>query len=108
MPFDVARAYWYAKVYEGVLGVPHACYSTEEFVVALSGSIEIEIECASGIKTFNLNYPDKGVYIPAMSWRSIFSSEAAAVLILSSTPYDPNDCISDYGLFHTLINQNDR
>ncbi|MDE5801186.1 MAG: FdtA/QdtA family cupin domain-containing protein [Paramuribaculum sp.] len=106
LPFECVRAYWHTNFPTGEIGVPLAWYTTQEIVVVLSGSVEIETEGKSGFKTLRLDRPDHGAYIPPMTWRRIYSrSENAVALIVTSTLYDSTDCITDYDKFHNLISE---
>jgi hypothetical protein len=51
-------------------------------------------------KSFSLNRSYNGLYVPKGYWREMenFSTNSLA-LVLSSTKYDTNDYIRDYGEF---------
>lgn len=104
LPFGIARTCWLTGSCNGEACSPAARYSTEEFVVPLCGSIEVTVEGASGFTTFRLDRPDRGVFIPAMTWRRIYCATDATVMIVCSTLYDRTDCIVDHEQFTNLIN----
>ena len=85
----------------------HAYYSSQEFIVAISGSFDVITENADGIKKFTLSKADTGLYIPQMTWRELdnFATNSVA-LIVSSTLYDEVDYIRDKTYFDQLLTDN--
>jgi hypothetical protein len=75
----------------------HAYKQTEEFIVALSGSFDVEIDDGTNKQVFPLNRSYYGLYVPNGMWRTMtnFSTNSLA-LVLSSTDYDEQDYVSDY------------
>ena len=81
------------------------CYKeNEEFIVALSGSFDVELDDGRNKQTFSLNRSYFGVYVPKGMWRTMknFSTNSLA-LVLSSTEYDKDDYIMDYEEFKTWV-----
>ena len=97
IPFEIKRAHWIYDVPGGVNRGGHAYKKTEEFIVALSGSFDVEIDDGEGKTTYSLNRSYLGVYVPNGLWRTMtnFSTNSLA-LVLSSTEYDERDYVSDY------------
>ena len=81
----------------------HAYKTTEELVIALSGSFDVVIDDGKERKTFVLNRSYYGLYIPKGLWREMinFSTNSLA-LEFASTPYDKNDYIRNYNDFLKL------
>ena len=96
IPFRIERTYWLYEVPGGELREGHAFKKNKEFIIALSGSFDIEIQYEENYKVYTLNRPYKGLYIPNLKWRRItnFSTNSVA-LIVSSTKFDTNDYIKD-------------
>lgn len=104
LPFDMCRAYWISDAPAGSRRYGHAYYTNAEVIVALSGSIEVSTEIAGEISHFTLSSPDKGLYIPPMTWREIYNfSTNAVTLVMASTLYDEVDYIRDKTQFDQLI-----
>lgn len=103
IPFDVARAFWIYDVPGGEHRGGHAYKTSEEFIVALSGSFDVVLDTGKEKKTYHLNRSYYGLYVPKMVWREMnnFSTNSLA-LVLSSTMYDASDYIRDYSQFKTL------
>lgn len=103
IPFKVERTFWIYDVPGGESRGGHAYRSTEEFIVALSGSFDVVLDDGKERKTFSLNRSYYGLYVPKMIWREMtnFSTNSVA-LVLSSTKYDAADYIRDYELFKKI------
>ena len=104
IPFEIKRVYWIYDVPGGKDRGAHAYKENEEFIVALSGSFDIELDDGSNKQTFSLNRSYFGVYVPKGMWRTMknFSTNSLA-LVLSSTKYDKDDYIMDYEEFKTWV-----
>ena len=103
IPFEIKRTYWLYDVPGGESRGGHAYRETEEFVIALSGSFDVIVDDGKEKKTFHLNRPYYGLYIPKGMWREMdnFSTNSLA-LEFASTNYNPEDYIRDYNEFLKL------
>ena len=97
IPFEIKRVHWIYDVPGGVNRGSHAYKETQEFIVALSGSFDVEVDDGSSKQVFPLNRSYYGLYVPNGMWRTMtnFSTNSLA-LVLSSTDYDENDYIMEY------------
>lgn len=100
IPFDIKRVYWIYDVPGGCDRGGHAYKENQEFIVALSGAFDVELDDGRQKKTFSLNRSYNGLYVPKGMWRKMtnFSTNSLA-LVLSSTEYDVSDYIMDYEEF---------
>ena len=100
IPFEIRRTYWLYDVPGGEARGGHAYKENQEFIVALSGSLDVVLDDGSEKKTFTLNRSYYGLYVPKGLWREMenFSTNSLA-LVLSSTVYDANDYIRDHDEF---------
>ncbi len=96
LPFAIKRVHWIYDVPGGEERGGVAYKTTEEFIVAMSGSFDVVVKNSEREWKFSLNRSYMGVYIPAGYWRAVenFSSNSVAV-IAASTYYDPNDAVRD-------------
>lgn len=96
IPFEIKRVHWIYDVPGGENRGGVAYKTTEEFIVAMSGSFDVVVRDGEKEWKFFLNRSYKGVYIPAGYWRSIenYSSNSVAV-IAASTFYDPADAVRE-------------
>lgn len=104
IPFKIERVYWIYNVPGGNSRVGTAFKKSKEFIVAITGSIEVEINFSKEVKTYTLSRPNKGLYIPNLTWRNLksFSTNAVA-MVVSSNKFDSKDYIRDYTRFKKLV-----
>lgn len=100
VPFKIERTYWIYDVPGGEARGGHAYKDNQEFVIALSGSFDVEIDDGKKKQLFSLNRSYYGLYMPNGLWREMrnFSTNSLA-LVLSSTPYSEVDYIRSYDEF---------
>lgn len=100
LPFKVERVFWTYYTPESIVRGRHSHYQTEQVLVAVTGRIIVTTDNGKGeIKTFVLDEPNKGVYIPPHVWHTMQYSHTAIQMVLASMPYDPNDYIRDFNDF---------
>jgi hypothetical protein len=103
IPFKIKRVYWIYDVPGGEIRGGHAFRSTEEIIIALSGSFDVILH--NGVKEFryHLNRSYFGVHIPKMMWRKLenFSTNSLA-LIIASTEYYEHDYLRDFDVFKSI------
>lgn len=100
LPFTIKRVHWIYDVPGGETRGGLAYKEAEEFIVAMSGSFEVEVDDGFERERFLLNRSYYGRYIPRGMWRSIvnFSTNSVATIV-ASTFYDPDDAIRDYDCY---------
>lgn len=96
----IRRAYWIYDVPGGYARGEHAYKQNEEFIVALSGSFDVELDDGNEKRVFSLNRSYNGVLVPKGTWRKMlnFSTNSLA-LVLASMPFDVNDYVFNYKEF---------
>ena len=100
VPFRIQRVYWIHSVPEGEERGKHSNKVSSEFVVAVSGSVDITLEDINGRTTYHLDAKDKGLLIPPDTWDEIRNFSPDAVLIvLASHSYDESTYIHSYDEF---------
>ena len=100
LSFRIRRVYWIYDVPGGESRGGHAFKSTEELIVALSGSFDVVLNDGEKEYRFSLNRSYYGLYVPSMMWRLIenFSTNSLA-LVIASTDYSINEYIRDFNEF---------
>jgi hypothetical protein len=100
IPFKIKRSYWIYDVPGGQVRGGHAFKEQMEFIVALSGSLDILVDNGEKKEIFSLNRSYYGLFLPAGLWRQMmnFSTNSLA-MVLSSTHFNENDYIYDYKEF---------
>ncbi|MCX2719849.1 sugar 3,4-ketoisomerase [Lentiprolixibacter aurantiacus] len=96
IPFEIKRTFWIYDVPGGEIRGGHAYCEQEEFIVAMSGSLDVILfDGLSEIK-YSLNRSFYGLYVPNGYWRHMENfSTNSLVLVASSTFYDAKDYIRD-------------
>ena len=101
IPFDIKRVYYLYMVPEVARGA-HAHKELQQLLIATSGSVEVIMDDGQNKKSFMLDKPWKGLYVPAGLWRDLENFSGGAVLLcLASEKYDAEDYIRDYDAFLT-------
>jgi hypothetical protein len=104
VPFEIKRVFYLYDVPGGETRAGHALMKTEQFIIAASGSFDLNLDDGNERRTIGLNRSWKGVYIPAMVWRELVNFSSAGVcLVLASGHYDEGEYIRDYGEFRREV-----
>ena len=102
IPFDIKRVYWTYYTPQDVIRGGHAHKKLEQVIFAVSGTIEFNtVDLQDNKKTFILDSPSKGLYIPELIWRDIKFSHSAVLLCLASEIYDEEDYFRNFEEFKT-------
>lgn len=103
VPFKIMRTYWIYDVPGGEIRGGHAFIEQQEFIVVLSGSLDIIVFDGIKKKKFSLNRSYYGLYIPKGLWRHMenFSTNTFA-LVVSNTAFDEKDYIRNIEEFKKI------
>ena len=104
IPFEIKRVFWTYNVPGGETRGGHAYKTQEEVIIALSGSFNVVVTDKNGDQVkIHLNRGYEGLYLPPNTWRHLenFSTNTVS-LHLSSSVYDANDYIRDFGEYKSL------
>ena len=75
--------------------------------MAVSGRIVVETETLDGREDpFELDSPDKGIFLPCNCWRTMKDSHTAVQMVLCSMEYSEDDYIRSYADFRVLCTPN--
>lgn len=100
LPFPVERLFWTYYTPESIVRGRHAHYMTQQILIAVSGRIILTTDDGNGdVKSFVLDSPNAGVYLPPNVWHTMQYSHSAVQLVLASTSFDADDYIRDYDKF---------
>ena len=104
LPFIARRFFVIYDVPDTEVRGQHAHRELIEFVVAVKGSVKVEIDDGHAKKQFVLDSPQKGLIIPPRFWRSLYEYTSDAILIVAaSTKYNADDYIRDYDEYLAMI-----
>lgn len=97
VPFDVKRIFYIYDIPGGEDRGAHAHRECHQFLVAASGSFEIEMDDGVNKRTVTLNRPYYGLHIPPGIWAAEKGFSSGAIcLVLASHKYDEKDYLRDY------------
>jgi dTDP-4-dehydrorhamnose 3,5-epimerase-like enzyme len=106
IPFEIRRIYYLYDIPAGQVRAAHGHRRLEQFMVALSGSFEIQIDDGFERRTLRLDRPDRGLYIAPGMWRDLNGFSGGAVcMVLASLYYDEADYLRDYDDFVAFARQ---
>jgi len=106
LPFELKRAYWIYDVPAGEERGGHSHHAMSQLLVAVGGSFNVNLCDGFNWRTFTLNRPFEGLFIPPGIWRTIDNFSSGAVcLSLVSTNYEAADYIRDFEEFKQLAAQ---
>ena len=103
IPFVAKRVFWCYHTPDNVVRGHHAHHQTTMVLIAALGKIVINTEMPDGeIKTFSLDSPNQGLYIPQYCWHTMKYSHIAVQLVIASTEYSESDYIRNYDDFKKI------
>jgi hypothetical protein len=103
VPFDIKRVYYLYDVPGGEARGGHAHRELQQLIIAASGSFDLTVDDGKVKRTFQLNRPYQGIYMPAGLWRELNNFSSGSIcLVLASIPYSESDYIRDYEAFLDL------
>jgi hypothetical protein len=96
LPFEIKRIFWIKNVPIGEGRGNHGHFIGNQFLISMSGSIDVELRVPEmGPITIELN-PNQGIWAPPKTWISMkFAGLDSCLLVLADTEYDPNDVYTD-------------
>lgn len=104
IPFSITRAYWIYDVPEGEERGKHANKISYQYLVAVSGSVDICLEDINGRTEYHLDSKDKGLLVPPRTWNELRNfSHDAVLLVLASHTYNPETYINSHDEFLKYI-----
>jgi hypothetical protein len=97
VPFQVRRIFYIYDIPGGKDRGAHAHRECHQFLVAASGSFEVELNDGKTKRTVVLNRPYFGLHIPPGIWAAEKGFSSGAIcLVLTSHKYNEADYIRDY------------
>ncbi|MFV8466280.1 sugar 3,4-ketoisomerase [Flavobacterium sp. LB1P62] len=100
LPFEFKRVYYLFDVPSNSFRGSHSHINQSEVLIALSGSFEVVLNDGFEKKSFFLNKPNVGLFIPTGMWRELENFSSGAVcLVFASDIYNEDDYIRDFDEF---------
>jgi len=99
-PFSVKRIFYLYDIAGGESRGAHSHKECHQFLIAASGSFEVQLDDGNYKRQVFLNRPNIGLHIPPGIWASeINFSSGAICLVLASHVYNEKDYVRDYEEF---------
>jgi len=106
IPFDIKRIFYIYDIPGGEDRGAHAHKLCHQFLIAASGSFEIELNDGLIKRTVMLNRPYFGLHVPPGIWAAEKGFSSGAIcLVLTSHLYDANDYIREYSNYLSYKNE---
>jgi len=106
VPFEVKRIFYIYDIPGGEDRGAHAHKECHQFLIAASGSFEIEMDDGINKRTVTLNRPYFGLHIPPGIWAAEKGFSSGSVcLVLASHKYNEADYLRDYKKYLSFITQ---
>lgn len=100
VPFKIRRVFYIYDIPGGEDRGAHAHKECHQFLVAASGSFEIELDDGNIKRTVVLNRPYYGLHIPPGIWAAEKGFSSGAIcLVLASETYKESDYVREYNDF---------
>ena len=100
IPFEIRSAFYTYDIPGGETRGGHAHLRMQQFIIAVSGSFEVNIDDGNRRSSFFLNRSYYGLYLPPMIWRDLTNFSSGSVcLVFASERYDESDYIRDHAEF---------
>ncbi len=104
IPFAIRRIFYIYDIPGGVDRGAHAHRTCHQFLIAASGSFEIELDDGIAKRTVMLNRPYYGLHIPPGIWAAEKGFSSGAIcLVLNSHLFDEGDYIRDYADYLNFV-----
>ena len=103
LPFSISRVYYLYDVPGGEERCGHSHHECFEFIVAVSGSFDIEINDGVKSKTISLNRSNIGLLVEPGIWRVLNNFSSGSVcLVIASEKYNEADYVRNFDDFLEL------
>ncbi|WP_367392669.1 FdtA/QdtA family cupin domain-containing protein [Lewinella sp. LCG006] len=100
IPFNVQRVYYLYDVPGGESRGGHGHKDLHQLILAVSGSFDITVDDGGIRRTFQLNRPNYGLYLPPGLWRELDNFSSGSIcLVMASDAYSAEDYLRTYDEF---------
>jgi hypothetical protein len=107
VPFEIKRVFYIYDVPTAESRGYHAHKTDHQFLICLSGSLNVYLDDGNNKKVVHLNRPWQGLHVPPMIWALQGDFDPGTVcMVLCSTHFSAEDYYRDYDLFLAAIQKN--
>lgn len=106
IPFSPKRYFLVFNVPSEKTRGEHAHHQCHQFLICVKGSCAVVADDGKSRREVLLDSPEKGIYLPPMTWGIQYKySSDAVLLVFASHLYDSEDYIRDYSVFLEVVNK---
>jgi hypothetical protein len=106
LPFEIKRIFYMHHVPDGGERGAHAHRHTQQVVIAASGSFRMDVSDGARTDSFVLDDPNRGLYLPAMTWIRLYGFEPATLaLVLCDRAYVAQHVVRSWDEYRTLLRE---
>jgi dTDP-4-dehydrorhamnose 3,5-epimerase-like enzyme len=106
IPFEIRRAYYLYDTPNGAVRGGHGHRRLQQLIIALAGSLVVELDDGCRRQAFQLSSPDRGLYVCPMIWRTLRNfADGTVCLVLASERFDEADYFHNYDEFIAAAKQ---
>jgi len=106
VPFEIKRVFYVYDIPSGQYRGAHAHRKTQQFLVCISGSFDVNLDDGYQKRIVHLDSPWQGLYIPSMIWASESNFVHGSIyLVLASELYLETDYYRDYSGFLKAVGE---
>jgi dTDP-4-dehydrorhamnose 3,5-epimerase-like enzyme len=100
VPFKVDRCFVVQAFEAGTVRGHHAHRALQQFLICVSGEIEVQLDDGEARRSVILRDPSQGLLVPAGIWSTqVYNTPTAILLVLCDQPFSEADYIRDYDVF---------
>ncbi len=98
IPFDIKRIFYIYGTKNNIVRGQHANAKSEFMLINVKGKSKVKLIYPNATEVvYDLDAPNKGVYIPNGVWKDMYDfSDDSILLVLASEYYDSQEYISDF------------
>ncbi|WP_242053287.1 WxcM-like domain-containing protein [Dysgonomonas sp. GY617] len=103
IPFDVKRVFFVYDIPYGKTRGMHAHRKCHQFLLAASGSFDVELDDGKSKRSISVNRPTQGIHVLPGIWSKEYNYSSGAIcLVLASEAYTEEDYIRKYSDFKKM------
>lgn len=97
---DIKRIFYVYNVPNKEIRGKHSHLKTNQMLICICGSIEVTCDDGTAKKSYLLDNPSKGLFVPYGIWaEERYLDKNSILMVLCDTKYNNNDYVFDYNTF---------
>ncbi|WP_378950786.1 sugar 3,4-ketoisomerase [Pelosinus sp. sgz500959] len=106
IPFEIKRIFYIFNTPEDATRANHANKSTDFALICVHGYCKVSVDDGHEQMNVSLNSPNKGLYIPQLTWMKTYDfSTDCVLLVLANSPYEKNQYYENYEEFKLIARE---